>query len=308
MTTSPLSAAPAGAPRDLVPTLAIAALVGSILSLCVGTSIAKGLFPALGAEGVTALRVTLAALMLSAIFRPWRQKLTRADLARVLLFGVVLGAMNLLFYKALETVPLGVTIAIEFVGPLGVALASSRRALDLVWIALAAVGLGLLLPLTGGGASIDPTGVAYALAAGGCWAAYIVLGSRLGHLHGGRTVALAMTIAAAIALPFGLATAGTALFDPRLLMVAMVVAALSSALPYWLEIFSLKHIPKQSFGVLLSLEPAVGSLSALVILGERPSAVEWLAIGAIVAASAGAALGARKGKAGLAAVEPAAPL
>ncbi|WP_051091350.1 DMT family transporter [Methylopila sp. M107] len=279
---------------DLVRLGAIAAVVGSIVSLCVGTSFAKSLFDSVGAAGVTALRVSISALILCAVWRPWRGRWAPKDLAAVALFGVVLGAMNLMFYMALRTVPLGVTIAIEFSGPLAVALASSRKAADFVWIALAVAGLGLLLPLGHGAAALDPTGVMFALGAAVCWALYIVLGGRLGHLHGGRTIALGMSVAALVALPFGIAQAGAGLVAPEILGFAAVVAVASSVIPYSLEIYALPRLPRQTFGVLLSLEPAVGSLAGLVILGEKLSLVEWAAIGAIVTASVGAALGASR--------------
>jgi inner membrane transporter RhtA len=274
--------------------LAVAALVGSILSLCVGTSFAKSLFAEIGAAGVTTLRVTIAAVILCAIWRPWRGPLSAKDLGSVALFGAVLGIMNLLFYLALRTIPLGITIAIEFSGPLAVAVATSRRALDLLWIALAVLGLGLLLPFGHGASALDPVGVACALGAAVCWAGYILLGKRLGHIHGGRAIALAMSFAALVTLPFGAVGASQALGDVSLLAAAVGVAILSSAIPYSLEIFSLKHLPSGTFGVMLCLEPAVGSLSGLVILGERFSLIEWIAIGAIVMACGGAAAGAAR--------------
>lgn len=279
---------------DLARLTAVAAVVGSIVSLCVGTSFAKSLFATVGAQGVTAMRITIAAILLCAVWRPWRARWTAADLRAVALFGVILGSMNLMFYMALRTVPLGVTVAIEFSGPLAVALASSRRPVDVVWIAFAVIGLGLLLPVGHGAVALDPTGVCFALGAGFCWALYIVLGSRLGHMHGGRAIALSMLFAALVALPFGVSEAGWRLLDPTILGFGTVVAILSSAIPYSLEIYALPRIPRQSFGVLLSLEPAVGSLAGLAILGERLSLVEWVAIGAIVTASVGAALGAAR--------------
>ncbi len=279
---------------DLTRIAAVAAVIGSIVSLCVGTSFAKTLFESIGAQGVTGMRITIAAILLCAVWRPWRSSWTAADLRALALFGAILGAMNLMFYMALRTVPLGVTIAIEFSGPLAVALASSRRLVDIAWIALAVVGLGLLLPLGHGAVALDPTGVSFALGAAVCWALYIVLGSRMGHMHGGRAIALSMLFAALVALPFGVAEAGWKLVDPTLLGFGVVVAVLSSAIPYSLEIYALPRIPRQSFGVLLSLEPAVGSLAGLAILGERLSLVEWIAIVAIVTASVGAALGAAR--------------
>lgn len=281
------SSAPAvsgGAMASLAP---VAALLGSMVSLGVGTSFAKPLFATLGAEGTTALRVGLSALMLLALWRPWRLRLTRADRGALLLYGAVLGAMNLLFYLSLRTIPLGLAIAIEFSGPLALALATSRRAIDFLWIGCAVLGLSLLLPVSGLSTGLDPTGVACALGAALCWALYIIFGQRVGHLPGGPAVALGMSVAALVVMPFGLAAGGTALLDPGILAVGLGVAALSSALPYTLEMVALKRLTKQSFGVLLSLEPAIGSLAGLVILGERLAPTEWLAIACIVVASVG---------------------
>lgn len=270
--------------------LPYAALFGAIVTLCVGTSFAKTLFPLIGAQGVSAYRVGFAALILLLVWRPWRHPITRADLGRLAIYGAVMGLLNLCFYMALRTIPLGLAIAIEFVGPLVLAVASSRKPIHFVWIGLAVLGLGLLLPINPGATRLDPVGVAYACAAALMWALYIVLGKRTGHLHAGRTVALGMTVAALIVAPVGIVSAGTALLDPKVAALGLVVAVLSSAIPYSLEMIALREIPKRSFGVLLSAEPAVGALAALVILHERLVATQWLAIAAIVAASVGTIL------------------
>lgn len=267
-----------------------AALLGAILTLCVGASFAKSLFPIVGAQGTSAYRVGFSALLLLIVWRPWRRSLTRADLKTVVMYGAVMGLMNLCFYMALRTIPLGLAIAIEFTGPLSLALIHSRKLIHFLWIALAALGLGLLLPLKPGAGSLDPVGVGFAAAAAVLWALYIILGKRTGHLHAGRTVALGMTTAALIVVPIGLLSAGTTLFQPRLLVLGLVVAVLSSAIPYSLEMIALKGIPKRSLGVLLSAEPAAGALVGLVLLGERLAPLQWLAIAAIVAASAGTIL------------------
>ncbi|KQP31779.1 hypothetical protein ASF49_10135 [Methylobacterium sp. Leaf104] len=287
------SAVPVGLAATLLP---VAALLGSIVSLSVGTSFAKHLFPVLGAEGTTTLRVGLSALMLVALWRPWRLRLSGADRRSLLLYGAVLGAMNLLFYLSLRTIPLGLAIAIEFSGPLTLALAVSRRAIDFAWIACAVLGLSLLLPLGGVSTRLDPIGVGCALGAALCWALYIVFGQRVGHLHGGRAVAIGMSVAALVVMPFGIAKAGALLLEPAMLGFGLAVAALSSALPYTLEMVALKRMSKQSFGVLLSLEPAVGSLAGLAILGERLSPTEWLAIALIVLASLGNTVSSHRGR------------
>ena len=267
-----------------------AALFGAIITLCFGTSFAKQLFPIIGAQGATAYRVGFSALLLLAIWRPWRHPLSRADLTAVALYGAVMGLMNLCFYMSLRTIPLGLAIAIEFTGPLALALINSRKLIHFIWIGLAAAGLLLLLPLKPGADALDPVGVAFAGAAAVLWALYIVLGKRTGHMHAGRTVALGMSMAALIVVPFGLAEAGAALFQPGILVLGLVVAVLSSAIPYSLEMIALKGIPKRSFGVMLSAEPAVGALAGLLMLGEQLAALQWLAIGCIIAASAGTIL------------------
>ena len=274
--------------------LPVAALVASMASLTAGASFAKQLFAPLGAAGTTTLRVGFAAVLLLAFWRPWRIRWSLQALRSAALFGLVLGAMNLCFYLALRTVPLGVAIALEFSGPLAVAVAGSRRLVDFVWIALAAAGVGLLLPLWQFSAGLDAVGVGFALAAGVLWAGYILLGRRAARIHPGPTLALALTAATALVLPFGVAEAGAALAQPHLLAAGLLLAALSSALPYTLEMFALARLPSQTFGILLSLEPALGALSGLLFLGERLSGVQLIAIGCVIAASAGTTLASQR--------------
>ncbi len=269
----------------LIPYLA---LFAGMLTLAGGTSFAKTLFPLIGAEGTSAYRVGISAVLLVAVFRPWRFRLTRADLGAVALYGVVLGAMNLSFYMSLRTIPLGLAIAIEFAGPLTLALIHSRRPVHFVCIGFAVLGLGLLLPLKSGAGSLDPAGMGLAAFAGLCWALYIVFGKRLSHLHAGQSVALGMSVAAMAVVPFGVAHAGAALLNPAIIAAGVAVAVFSSALPYSLEMVALRAIPKRTFGVVLSAEPAVGALAGLVVLHERLTGQQWLAIAAIVAASVGA--------------------
>ena len=269
----------------LIPYLA---LFAGMLILAGGTSFAKTLFPLIGAEGTSAYRVGISAVLLVAVFRPWRFRLTRADLGAVALYGVVLGATNLSFYMSLRTIPLGLAIAIEFAGPLTLALIHSRRPVHFVCIGFAVLGLGLLLPLKSGAGSLDPAGMGLAAFAGLCWALYIVFGKRLSHLHAGQSVALGMSVAAMAVVPFGVAHAGAALLNPAIIAAGVAVAVFSSALPYSLEMVALRAIPKRTFGVVLSAEPAVGALAGLVVLHERLTGQQWLAIAAIVAASVGA--------------------
>ena len=271
------------------------AVLGSVTALGVGTSWAKqALFPAVGAQGTTAVRVGLSALLMLMLWRPWRWRLSRADAQAVALYGAALGAMNLMFYLSLQTLPFGLAVAIEFAGPLAVAIWSSRRAVDFVWVALAIVGLALLLPLGLSGSTLDPLGVLYAVGAAVFWALYIVFGKRAGHLHAGQSVSLGLLVAALVVVPVGVAHAGAALLSPSVLLVGVAVAAISSALPISLEMMALKRLPKEAFGIMISMEPAVAALLALALLGERLDTVQWLAIGCIVAASMGSAATARR--------------
>lgn len=267
----------------------IALLLVAMVSIQSGASLAKSLFPLVGAEGTTALRLVLGAIILSLVMQPWRTRLNLAAYRSLLAYGLALGGMNLLFYMSLQSIPLGVAVALEFTGPLTLALLSSRRLLDFVWIALAVLGLWLLLPSGLTQTRLDPLGMALALGAGLCWALYIVFGQRAGAAHGRQTVALGTWVAALLVLPIGLWQAGGSLFSVDLLPVALAVAVLSSALPYSLEMVALTRLPARTFSILMSLEPAIAALSGLLFLSEQLSWNQWLAIGAIILASAGAA-------------------
>lgn len=271
---------------------AVAALVAAMASTAVGTSLATGLFATVGAAGTTAYRVGFGALILAAVWRPWQWRVGRRDAATLAAYGVSMGVMNLLFYQSLRTVPLGPAAALEFVGPMAVSAASSRRGVDLLWVAMAATGL-LLLLAPGGHGRLDPAGAAFALSAGGCWAAYIVFGQRAGTATGPRATAVGMAVAAAVVVPVGVGGAGAALLAPRAIGVGVVVAALSSAVPYSLEMVALRRLPRRTFGVLLSLAPAISAIGGFVVQGERLTAVQCAAVAVVVAASAGAAATAR---------------
>ena len=275
---------------SLLPVLAV---LGSVTSLSIGTSYAKNLFPIIGAQGTSALRVGFSALFLLLLWRPWRWHTSRADGAAILRYGLTLGLMNLLFYMALRTIPFGIAVAIEFTGPLAVAMFSSRRPIDFVWVGCALVGLVLLLPLDGGQA-LDPVGVMYALGAAFCWALYIIYGKRTGHLHAGHSVSLGLLAASLVVVPVGVAHAGMALLEPKILLAGFVVAVVSSAIPMSLEMMALKRLPKETFGILISMEPAVAALWALLLLHEHLTGLQWLAIGCTVLASVGSTLTARR--------------
>ncbi|MBN8924727.1 MAG: threonine/homoserine exporter RhtA [Rhodanobacter sp.] len=273
---------------------AVATLLIAMSSYQLGAALAKQLFPAVGAQGATACRLGLGALILLLVRRPWRRWQRGRDLRALWGYGLAIGAMNLVFYMSLRTVPLGIAVALEFTGPLALALFGSRRLQDFFWIALVVAGLLLLLPLRGQAHALDPVGVMYALAAGVGWACYIVLGQRAGAEHGGDAVTWGTSIAALVAIPVGVAHAGSALFHPALLPFALGVAVLSSALPYSLEMIALTRLPTRSFGTLLSLEPAIAALAGVALLGEHLSLLQWLAIVAIIVAAAGTALSVRR--------------
>jgi len=274
--------------------------VGAIVSIQAGAAIAKTLFPVFGAEGTTSLRLVFGAALLCAFYRPWRGFAQWRDVrARrlLLVYGTSLGAMNLLFYVALRGLPLGLCVAVEFLGPLGVAVFASRRPLDYAWVAVAIVGLALLLPWPGLDARFETASVLAALGAAIGWAVYIVSGQKLGrhaHLPSGRSVALGMVIGAVLVLPVGVASLDAAWFDARWLWPVLLVALLSTALPYPLEMAAMKRLPVRTFGILMSLEPAVAALSGWVLLGERLSLWQDLAIACVMIASAGSALTARR--------------
>jgi inner membrane transporter RhtA len=270
------------------PATPILALLGSMCSIQVGAALAQHLFPAVGAPGTTALRVGLAALILLAIRRPSLKRLDGRGVRALGLYGASLGLMNLCFYLALRTIPLGVAVAVEFIGPLVVAAASHRSRLDILWLVLAAGGLVLLAPW--GGRALDPLGLLLALGAGVFWGLYILFGQAAGKIGEGAASALGMGVAAVVVIPFGVAAAGTRLADPALLPLGLTVAVLSSALPYSLEMFALTRLPRATFGTLMSLEPAIGALSGFLLLGQHLSLRQGAAIAAVILASAGAAL------------------
>jgi inner membrane transporter RhtA len=266
---------------------AVASLVVAMASFQAGASIAKQLIPAIGAPGTTALRLGLSALIVCVIQRPWRSLPSRSSLGVILAYGLALGTMNFVFYMALRTIPLGIAVALEFTGPLAVAVAGSRRRTDFLWIALAILGLLFLLPLTPTQDSLDPVGVAFALAAGVCWALYIIFGQKAGRAHGPAASTWGMLIAASFTVPLGLAFAGRGILSPAILPMGFAVAVLSSAFPYTLEMIALRQLATTTFGTLMSLEPAVAALAGIVFLNERLTATQWLAIGAVMVASMG---------------------
>jgi inner membrane transporter RhtA len=283
-------------PRSAVGPLALAigVLMISMVSYQCGASLAKHLFPVVGAQGATAYRLGLSALILLLWRRPWRRLGHQPNWGALWAYGLSMGAMNLVFYMSLRTIPLGIAVALEFTGPLALALFHSRRLIDFLWIALVVVGLALLLPLQATSKALDPIGVMYALAAGLGWALYIVFGKRAGDAHGADAVTWGTSMGALLAIPFGVAHAGSALLSPALLPYALGVALLSSALPYSLEMIALTRLPARTFSTLLSLEPAIAAVAGVALLGERLTVLQWLAIVAIIVAAAGTALSVRR--------------
>jgi inner membrane transporter RhtA len=266
----------------------------AMLSIQSGASLAKSLFPLVGAPGVTALRIALGTLILVIIFKPWRLRVKQSQRLPLLFYGLSLGAMNYLFYLSIQTVPLGIAVALEFTGPLAVALFSSRRPVDFVWVVLAVLGLWFLLPLGQDIAHVDLTGAALALGAGACWAVYILTGQRAGEEHGPATVALGSLIAAIIFVPLGMAQATESIWQWSILPVGLAVAVLSTALPYSLEMIALTRLPTRIFGTLMSMEPALAAMSGMVFLGETLTFTQTMALCSIIAASMGSTLTLRR--------------
>jgi len=270
--------------------LPIVVILIAMLSIQSGASLAKSLFPLVGAPGVTALRIALGTLILVVIFKPWRLRFKKEQRLPLLFYGLSLGGMNYLFYLSIQTVPLGIAVALEFTGPLAVALFSSRRPVDFVWVVLAVLGLWFLLPLGQNISHVDLTGAALALGAGACWAVYILTGQRAGEEHGPATVALGSLIAAIIFVPIGMVQATESIWQWSILPIGLAVAVLSTALPYSLEMIALTRLPTRIFGTLMSMEPALAALSGMVFLGESLTFTQTLALCSIIAASMGSTL------------------
>lgn len=265
------------------------AVLLSLTSMNLGAAFAKTLFPLVGAYGIAALRIDLAAILLLLFWRPWRRPIPR-DVRWVMLgYGATLGLMNLFIYQAFARIPLGIAMAIEVTGPLTIVLFGSRRPRDFLWLGAAVAGLLLLLPLRSD-AALDPLGIAFAIGAAICWMLYILTGKRISGPLGGDAVAWGMLVAAILVMPVGLAHAGAALFSPWVLLVGLVIALLSSAFPYSLEMKAMRRLPAPVFGLMLSSAPAVGALAGFIVLGERLTSIQWTAILCIMAASGGSAL------------------
>ena len=284
---------PSGAARaqralDAIPPTAL--VLFGIVSVQLGSALAKHLIRAVGGFGTVALRLLFAAAMLTLLWRP-SLRMNRRAWTVVLAYGVILGVMNLCFYQALARIPLGITVTVEFLGPLSVALAGSRRWRDAFWAVLAGSGVVLLME---GRGELNLAGFLFALAAGACWGLYILVGAALGrHTAEGKGLALGMAVAAILDVPFGVAESGAALLRPWVLLAGLGVALMSSVIPYTMDLEALRKLPPRVFGILMSLEPAMAALIGLVVLRETLRASQWIAVLCVVAASAGATRGAR---------------
>lgn len=264
--------------------------MGAVVSVQTGSAVATHLFTSVGPAGATLLRVGFAALILLVLWRPSFRSYERRAYRNAILFGLSTAAMNFSFYSAIDRIPLGIAVTLEFVGPLTLAVIGSRRALDGVWAGLAVLGVVLLTPL--GGHRIDPAGVLFALLAGFFWSLYILLSARVGRdFSGGNGLAIALLAGSIGLLPLGLLTAGPHLADGRVLLIGLGVGLLSAVIPYSLEMEALRSIPTRLFGILMSTEPAIGALVGLILLRQVLSLRAVIAIALIMAASIGATRG-----------------
>lgn len=279
---------PHGSEKSALP--ALAAIAG-LVSVQTGAAVAKTLFPVVGPEGVSALRMGLAALLLGAVIRPWRTWRNVRHWKSLAGYGVMLGLMNLLIYRAFEYIPVSIAVSIEVIGPLGVALFSSRRPIDLAWIGMSLLGM-VLLPFGTIESGLDLRGVGFSLLAALTWGLYVIFGTRVAG-GGGKTVATGMMIASIFIVPLGVNHAGSALLEPSVLGIGLGVALLSSALPFLLDVYAMGRLPARIFGVLLSASPAVSAIAGWLVLHEVLSLTQCLGIACIVAACAGSAYFAR---------------
>ena len=272
---------------------AIACLLCAMATIQSGASIAKQLFPYVGPEGTTAYRLGFSAIILCMVFRPWRR--LPGNWIPIIVYGLCLGGMNITFYYAIERIPIGIGVALEFTGPLTVALLSSKRKRDYLWVGFAILGIVLLLPDMGSVDGLDPIGVVLALIAGAFWAGYILFGKKTGnHGSGGATVALGMSIAAVVLVPYGIASQGSALLSWQLIPLGIMIGLLSSALPYSLEMVALRNMSAQSFSIMMSLEPAIAALAGFLILAELLTPLQWCAILMVITASIGSSMSGSK--------------
>lgn len=271
----------------------ISALVAAMLSFQVGAALAKTLFAVLGVEATAALRLGFGALILFVAFKGWKARVDSRNWQALLIYGLTLAGMNIMYYLAISRLPMGIASAIEFLGPLAVAVIFSRKLMDFLWVGLAATGLLLLTPLARTAQQLDPIGILWALGAAIAWALYIIFGKAAGQQHGARATALGMSIAAMVAIPVGLRQAESFSLDFHLVPTVLGMTLLANAIPFTLEMFALRNLPARSLGTLMSLEPAISALVGFAILREWLTSQQVVAIGLIVIASIGTAISAQ---------------
>lgn len=274
--------------------IAVSALLAAMVSIQFGASVAKELFRTLGVLEVTLVRLGIAAVIMAVVLRSWRARINASNWQWLLIYGGSLAGMNIMFFLAIQILPLGIAAAIQFLGPLSVAIFTSRRCIDLFWSATAAIGLVLITEFIGSVGRIDFVGLSWALGAAFCWALYIVSGQRAGAEHGLQTAALGMALAALISVPFGAADITPDAYSKAVLLMLVAVATLSGVIPFTLEMVALRALPTRIFGTLMSLEPVVAALVGWARLGENLTATQTVAVLLIVVASAGATLSARQ--------------
>ncbi|MBV9833205.1 MAG: EamA family transporter [Alphaproteobacteria bacterium] len=270
--------------------LAALAIVASQISNCFGAAWSKSLFSAVGPEGIVALRLGFSALLLGLLTRVWQLRVDGTGIRDIVAYGLALGLMNSVAYQAYARIPVGVGMAIEVTGPLALVLYHSRRGRDLLWVACMVGGLAMLLIKDSGEGRLDLLGIGFAFCSAVCWATYIVFGKRVSNLGSGRVVAAGMLVASLFAVPYGGASVGGTLLQPKWLALGLAIAILSSAFPFFLQILALRWLPQRVYGLLASAVPATGALMGFLVLGEALEARQWLGILLVVCASAGSTL------------------
>ena len=272
-------------------------IILSMISLVSGASLAKQLFVTIGPESTSVIRLGIAAFFLTLLWRPWKKKLKKQQLKIIAIYGICLGVMNFLFYLAIARLPLGIAIAIEFIGPLSVAIYLSKKAFDFLWAILAIIGIALILPLSEVQQPVDIIGVVYALGAAAAWALYVIQGKKAASVaRSGITTSLGMITGFIAIFPFGATNLPIIFTSSNLILTAIAVGIFSSAIPYSLEMVALKKLTSKHFGLLMSMEPAIGTIAGYLYLNEELTSLQLLAIFCIVTASIGSTMTATRSR------------
>ncbi|MPY25967.1 EamA family transporter [Shewanella sp. YLB-07] len=267
--------------------LSVMAVALAMMSLTAGAALAKSMFSYIDPASVTAIRFIMSAVFLTCVLRAWEVQLTRDNIGTVVVYGSMIAGMNLFFYLAIETIPIGMALAIELVGPLCVSIVYSRKRSDVIWVALVAVGIAILLPTSTSVMNLDATGVLYALVAGAFWGAYVIAGKKAGRQHGQKAPALGLIVASILVFPIGIEKLSFSIIDWNVIMLIALIALLSSVIPLILEMKALRHLPTKTYGVLTSGEPVVGAAVGFFMLGEQLTTLQFLGLATIVIASIG---------------------